>query len=212
MPADLPKEFRSGTRLTAEFLDALVKELWRWRRFTAAAPLELSDADGGKGDEPPSLVGPYPAEEFFIQLTGGPDSNGGYDWQMVYHSAPNSWATTGLSNTAANGDAAYPMEWASAVKCPYIKDTVRVFLARRVEGTGALMFRGGNGPFRAKAGGGGIPANGGTGNVTFDSGGGVASGPTVTATNNWKTAVPANVWCECWLRNGVLLAEIWDCS
>lgn len=208
--ADLPKQFRSGAGLTSALVDAILQELWRWRGFRAAQPLDLQNADGKTDGDPPTLYAPVAAEEFYIQLTAGPDSNGGYDWQEVYHQAPNSWAQTGVSNTASNGDGAYPMEWVGGVHCPYVKDTVRVFRAQRTEGTGALLFSGGNGPFVAKTTGSAITA-GTSGNVVlYDHVGGTA-GPTVSATNEWSTDVTANTYCETFLRNGSLFILPWDC-
>lgn len=47
MPKDLIDSFRSGDELTANLVDAILRELQRLRKMNAAAPLAIDNADGG---------------------------------------------------------------------------------------------------------------------------------------------------------------------
>lgn len=46
MPKDLVDSFRAGDELTADLVDAILRELKRLRKMTAAPPLGISNTDG----------------------------------------------------------------------------------------------------------------------------------------------------------------------
>lgn len=52
--ADLPRHFKTGDELTGDLIQAILDELWRWRKAHASAPLNLDNADG-RAMEPPGF-------------------------------------------------------------------------------------------------------------------------------------------------------------
>lgn len=55
---DLPRTFPKGSELTNRLVDAIVRELWRWRKVQAAPPLIV---DYAESDQPPifSFINQY---------------------------------------------------------------------------------------------------------------------------------------------------------
>lgn len=66
----LPQRFLPGMPITAELLDAIVRELWRFRKTQCQAPIDIIGFDGG--DEPPIILTTLPpGSPFLLGQTSG---------------------------------------------------------------------------------------------------------------------------------------------
>jgi hypothetical protein len=108
---ELPPSFPSGTELTSDVIDAILRELWRWRRADAVAPLTLDFADSSL---PPSFA--------FINDPDVLWCDSGSGFAAASRSSPSSATVTilspngtdaGLSSTSATFPAYSP--WSKAI-------------------------------------------------------------------------------------------------
>lgn len=128
---DLIDGFRAGDELTADLLDAMMRELKRWRHLSVVPPLGI---DGAHGDAPPVLWNADPGP-LFIQLTTTSDHTGQYGWQEVTFDSSGNVATTPLAGAI---DSFPAREYSGLLGLPGDKSTI--YRARFADDGQSVVF------------------------------------------------------------------------
>jgi hypothetical protein len=119
-PGDIP---------TSAAENALNAELQRLGGVRGSGGLVIRQGAGGLA------IARIPADVLDARLTSSANGNGGYSWAEVYHSPPNSWATTGRSGSNSL-DPAYERRTGNNT----LSAGSKVYTMRRSPTSGAWLF------------------------------------------------------------------------